>query len=319
MKKRVLSTLSIILIGIMGIGSLPANAVTKDGLRTNDANEVIDITNDPNYSVTTGEISLKNIKFKTSGENKLILENKSRSKETEKDIKNLQKRLDEDKELREFIYSRVSSGANISNIGYSETFVKVDEFNRTVPVTKKELSRDVMGDPSEYGKLTMYTFVEPMHYQGSLYVSAYTHASWSGWGDIIGKLGPAHGEDMISISIPERFTRTFKKFWGEYAKPNKGDVKSRCTNDADRALIYAFDEVQVLTPSRNTYLDWVRIATGSKTNSLTPRTDKYTSHYVHTYESMTISPTISSAGNINFGLSSSSKAWQLSSSVNTEF
>ena len=324
MKKKLLTIISSLTLGIMCFNSSFVYATTNESIQHNEVEKstVKDITDDPNYLVNKGQISLEdmNISIDNSG---VVLKAKSRSLETERSINELNKRMSNDPSLESFLMELIQKGAKISDIGYTETYVKTTESGKRLPVKKDEVLKSPRADIGEWGtkeKLTLYTFVEPMLYEGDLYVSAYSPASWSGWGPIgsMNYSGPAPGDDYISITVPQRYVTTFKSFWGAYELESLGEPKHSCVTDDEHNLVYAFEELKMLT-GVNKRLDWVRIATGAKTKYTEERTEKFTSSYVHTYDKITISPSVDASGGLSFGISSSDDAWQISSSVVTKY
>lgn len=330
MKKKILLTLlCAITIGFSTTNSVSATtSYTNEG--GNNGSEVVDITDNPNFVVEKGQISLKNIELKVSN-NRLVVNPKVYNYSTTTQVDLLKDEISESIKFENMLIDAITTGKNITDIGYTEVVVKRNESNNWVPVTKEEYSRaqslrSIIGPTQSFGKLKLQTFVDTGVSNGERYTMAYSDAIWTGLDD--GNDSPDAGEDLLSITVPSRYTVLNNYFWGTYKNPSgipSGDVAARVTNNNERNLVYAFEEFKKpqseqpgsVSPAR--YADSVRVGARAKTSNLTPATNKYVSHYVHTYSNITISPTISITGEVSFAIGGSDKAWQISSSVVTEF
>lgn len=280
---------------IFSLTSINVQATSTQPNKENIKNEkeVIDITNDPNYVVSKGDVSLENIELSVN-ENELVINSKKRDAETINDLQKLKSLIEKHDGLEDDLINNIKENHNIISIGYSEALLKLNDKNEIVPVTKQELlSKSSLGEPQKYGKLTLYTFVET---------------------------APYVGEDFISITIPSRYTILNNYFWGSYATSGIGNPTGRLTEVSQNSLIYAFDELTKL-PGINatTYTNSISIAARASTNNLTPTTEMYSSQYIHTYSKLNLSPSISSGGSIDWGIGSSDEAWKLSSYCTTNF
>lgn len=307
---------------IFSLTSINVQATSTQPNKENIKNEkeVIDITNDPNYVVSKGDVSLENIELSVN-ENELVINSKKRDAETINDLQKLKSLIEKHDGLEDDLINNIKENHNIISIGYSEALLKLNDKNEIVPVTKQELlSKSSLGEPQKYGKLTLYTFVDSAVSGNQRFTVGYSDAKWSGFDGFNVETAPYVGEDFISITIPSRYTILNNYFWGSYATSGIGNPTGRLTEVSQNSLIYAFDELTKL-PGINatTYTNSIRIAARASTNNLTPTTEMYSSQYIHRYSKLNLSPSISSGGSIDWGIGSSDEAWKLSSYCTTNF
>lgn len=323
MKNKKISVIILTLIATFMANNVTTFASTESSTVsiTNEKKEdILDITNDSNYFVKKGQVSLTDLNLSISNENKLEVSPKTRGYQAVQDSNELNDMILNDSKLEEDIKEIVKSGINITDIGYSEALLKVNESNEIVPVKKSDsmiLTRGYMGTPKYDGKLTLYTFVDTAVANGSRFSVAYSDATWSGFDGFNWSASPAQGEDYISIEIPDRYTIMNDYFWGSYNAGNLGTPPSRLSEISKSSMIYAFDEFKQLT-GLNVYANWVRIGARGQTNNLTPNPDMYHSQYVHTFSKIKLSPTFTPSG-IDWGYGEDDKVWKLSSYVSTTF
>lgn len=301
---------------------------------SNTNTEVLDVTNDNNYMVSKGQVILSDLDVLISDVNHMTIKSKSKTidSNSSKTIDVINEELKSSSAFRDLLLSKIESGANLSSIGYSEVTLKENSFGDSIPITKSEywessnksLHRGIIsGEETSKGKLRLFTMAETMNYNGEKYVVAYTQSRWLGWdtSNIQGKDGPAMSEDYMSITVPTRYTLFDKEFWNEFPPSSglTGLTTNWCTNDTAHALVYAFDEVKAINSKYNTYASTIQINARGKSSDTSIKFEKFTSHYIHSYKEVTISPSVTSTGEVSFGVSSSDKSWQLSSAVTDNF
>lgn len=340
-------------ISILLFSCILVNTITSSGViskakdTTNDtkinSQKVVDITNHKDYVTSVGEINLSNFDLLLSDEVLEIQPKDNTITVKEKQTMNLlNNEFELSDEIREFLSEKIRSGSQINAIGYSEVALEKDENGDIVPIKKEKYlnklnklnkfglntyssgsgfpdSNYTGGEETGNGKLTLMTCAETMNYEGEKYAVGYTVAHWSGI-SISGKEGPATGADLISITVPNRYVLFDSSFWSQFRNSSSLDdiAKNWRSDEGEHSVIYSFYELKEVNNNYNTFTSSVELTARAKSSDTTSKYEKFTSHYVHTYSDIAISPTISSSG-ISFGISSSDKAWQLSSSVSGDF
>lgn len=125
---------------IFSLTSINVQATSTQSNKENIKNEkeVIDITNDPNYVVSKGDVSLENIELSVN-ENELVINSKKRDAETINDLQKLKSLIEKHDGLEDDLINNIKENHNIISIGYSEALLKLNDKNEIVPVTKQEL------------------------------------------------------------------------------------------------------------------------------------------------------------------------------------
>lgn len=216
---------------IFSLTSINVQATSTQPNKENIKNEkeVIDITNDPNYVVSKGDVSLENIELSVN-ENELVINSKKRDAETINDLQKLKSLIEKHDGLEDDLINNIKENHNIISIGYYEALLKLNDKNEIVPVTKQELlSKSSLGEPQKYGKLTLYTFVDSAVSGNQRFTVGYSDAKWSGFDGFNVETAPYVGEDFISITIPSRYTILNNYFWGSYATSGIGNPTGRLT------------------------------------------------------------------------------------------
>lgn len=303
----------LISVGLIMNLSMPVQAITREEDGNREVQEVIDITEDEKYVVSEGQIELGNINLKNSGE-ELLIEAKERSIETSLEMIELKKHLDESEELKLAIISALENGNDLVGIGYSEVMVEKNNNGEIIPVTKERYLNSRahgQGASSSKGKLKLYTVGESYMSNGKKNIIGISVATWSGFG-YEGPDNPSSGADYISVTLPSRYVLYNHKFFSKYYS-GSGITKNWSTAEGDRDIVYAFEE----SPGSKWTKDVQLTAYGSSTNT-SAIYEKIVSQYVHSYGSVSITPSIGTGG-VSFSISNSNKAWKISSSLTLTF
>lgn len=106
---------------IFSLTSINVQATSTQSNKENIKNEkeVIDITNDPNYVVSKGDVSLENIELSVN-ENELVINSKKRDAETINDLQKLKSLIEKHDGLEDDLINNIKENHNIISIGYSE-------------------------------------------------------------------------------------------------------------------------------------------------------------------------------------------------------
>lgn len=184
----------------------------------------------------------------------------------------------------------------------------------------------VIGDTRKHYQLTLYTLVDTAVSGGKRYTVAYADAKWTNNGvyPFQGKEIPAEEEDLIAVTLPERYSLLNDYFWGSYAGLSNKTPTGRLQTVTQNGIVYAFDEMYKYSNyAAHTYTDWVRIGARAVTSDLTPAAETFIGQYVHTFKKVNINPTVSLGEGfkwgVDAGVSFDDKAWPLSSYVSIEY
>lgn len=342
MNKRLLSFFIAGLIAI-SVPAVNANATEKE------ENKFNYVGNEENYVVKRGQVNLEDVDINKSFSGNLFVNERNKTDESNEEVDELNYLLSLNDGLEEDLKNIIEKNSNSKiYLGYSTILLKLDKDNNMVPVEKSELTEEelenmhngeininilnensrttALGDKRTYYQLTLYTLVDTAVSSGKRYTVAYADAKWTNNGvyPFQGKEIPAEGEDLIAVTLPERYSLLNDYFWGSYAGLSNKTPTGRLDTVTQNGIVYAFDEIYTYSNYvAHTYTDWVRIGARAVTSDLTPAAETFIGQYVHTFKKVSISPTVSIGKGfewgVDAGVSFDDCAWPLSSYVSIEY
>ncbi len=178
---------------------------------------------------------------------------------------------------------------------------EVDNGNGTVhlePLTKSEVNALASANETTKHSLTITLSVNSHLGGDTRYISASTYIYWEARVGLSGEVRVANGsDDFCSLSFPSPYKIQIN---------SKGGIEGQCTNPTlnninNYCAVASFKENNGGTYMRAT----------STAPKATTKSRRFTTQYVHTWTSAVPSISISSNGDVSFGLTSSSDMWKI--------
>lgn len=300
------STLMISLICILSM-CLPIQVwANTDSISKSDSAET-------NFYEEKGQIDLDNITFSLGKSGKLKIKGNDIITEDK-----VLKELSESEKLTTLLEDAVGEGKTPVAIGYTRVYLKevVDEKDEKhlEPITVAEVAAgELKGEKESRGNLTLYTTA----FATSSGITAKSIADWGTGAYVPGSNSPAGYDDYISVATDDAYIVNNSSFTGKLVGmsttlPSKW--YSKC-DESNSSVVYRFREYDSTAFQVSKATVTMNCGKNETSGNKLPTTIKSISKYVHTWGATTVGITFSKNGP-SFTLSPTTKAWQISSSVN---
>ncbi len=257
---------------------------------------------DPIYK-ESGQIQLDKLDLEIN-KNSIGITNESTN--NFKEIKKL-RTLCENPQIKESLIKDINNNVVPQAIGYTTYNLKeVQDSDGKIhyePMTVSEVNATNSADSTTKYNLTITLNVNTYTGGSTRYLGVHTHIYWAPAVDLAGERRVANGsDDFCSLSIPTVYKININ---------SNGGIEGFCTNPylkdvSDHAAVAGFRENNGGTYMRAS-------STRSASGSVAKR--RFVTKYVHTWEDAVPSISISSSGDVTFGLTSSKEMWQIAAYV----